>query len=88
MRSFNKARLIDIADKGLDPQQHHVVGADGRLASNLPLEKDSQVDVPSDEKDADPQTSIVQEQKQVIFAQTATSVEKKSKNTKSTKKSN
>ena len=34
MRNFNKARLIDIADKGLDPYKKHVVGADGRLESS------------------------------------------------------
>ena len=31
MRSFNKARLIDIHEMNLDPTQHHIAGPDGRL---------------------------------------------------------
>lgn len=31
MRSHNKARLIDITEKKLDPTQKYTVGADGRL---------------------------------------------------------
>jgi len=85
MRSFNKARLIDISDKGLDPKLPHVVGPDGRLTSNLPPEKDSQLEAKDEKNDVDQQTSVVQEQEPIIFAQT-NNVEKKSK--KSTKKSN
>jgi hypothetical protein len=85
MRSFNKARLIDISDKGLDPKLPHVVGPDGRLTSNLPPEKDSQLEAKDEKNDVDQQTPVVQEQEPIIFAQT-NNVEKKSK--KSTKKSN
>lgn len=31
MRSFNKARLIEIHDKGLDPTKPHTIGPDGGL---------------------------------------------------------
>ena len=40
MRSFNKARLIDIADKSLDPYKNHTIGADGRLAASAPQQVD------------------------------------------------
>ena len=39
MRSFNKARLIDIHEKQLDPTQKHVVGPDGRLHQEVKEQK-------------------------------------------------
>jgi hypothetical protein len=84
MRSFNKARLIDIVDKGLDPQQPHVAGPDGRLTSNLSNEKDSQAET-KEEQTKEELELTVQDPQPVIFAQVA-NVEKKTK--KTVKKSN
>lgn len=84
MRSFNKARLIDIADKGLDPQQAYVTGPDGRLTSNLSSEKDSQAETKDEQVPAD-QEVVVTNPQTVVFAQVA-NVEKKNK--KPVKKSN
>jgi len=38
MRSFNKARLIDVADKNLNPNKKHAIGKDGRLKESKRLE--------------------------------------------------
>jgi hypothetical protein len=84
MRSFNKARLIDIVDKGLDPQQPHVAGPDGRLTSNLSNEKDSQAET-KEEQAKEELELTAQDPQPVIFAQVA-NVEKKTK--KTVKKSN
>jgi hypothetical protein len=85
MRSFNKARLIDIADKGLDPQQPHVAGPDGRLISNLSNEKDSQAETKEEQVKEEELELTTQDPQPVIFAQVA-NVEKKTK--KPVKKSN
>ena len=54
MRSFNRARIIDIEEKGLDPSQNHVVGPDGRLASKEDKkEKSEKLDHPNHQKNND-----------------------------------
>ena len=40
MRSWNKARLIDIAVKGLDPQKPHFLGEDGHLSTLTQLNEE------------------------------------------------
>lgn len=54
MRSHNKARLIDITEKCLDPTKSYSVGSDGRLKN--------------ESIDQNIQTSIVDNQHAVIFA--------------------
>lgn len=47
MRSFNKARLIDLADKNLNPLKSHSLGKDGRLKEVVKKQKtdDQQVEL-------------------------------------------
>lgn len=54
MRSFNRARLIDLADKNLNPNKAHILGKDGRLKSSnkqqsLLQQEEKQEELPAEE---------------------------------------
>lgn len=69
MRSHNKARLIDIADKGLDPNVPYHIGVDGRLSSDLhDSQTEQSISETLKETEVEEPVSKVENVSSVIFA--------------------